>query len=171
MKNKTPSARWSLPSMEDLKLNMPYAFSFNPEAQPRDFNVDCIPKWFTSIIKTVGKLKACTVEMSVEISKLGRLHFHGTLTVHKSWQFYYYDVPMLCKEGSFEIDTIGKIDEWQTYIDKNKTEMMTMMKEFGLPRTIATKTTPKIKEDTKRWVFKEEPLTDDSDSTERSNAL
>lgn len=140
MKNKTPHSRWSLPAMEHAKVDMLYAFSFNPESQPCSWASDKVNKWFTEMIKVFGHLKASTVEMSVELSKLGRLHFHGTIQITSLWKFYYYDVPFLCKEGSFEIDTIKSLDEWQTYVDKNKDEMSKMMKEHSLPRTLATKT-------------------------------
>lgn len=165
MKNKIHASRWSLPAMEHAKVNLLYAFSFNPESQPCSWASDKMNKWFTDMIKVLGHLKACTVEMSIEISKLGRLHFHGTLQISSLWKFYYYDVPFLCKEGSFEIDTIKSIDEWQAYVDKNKDEMSKMMREFSLPRTLATKTI-KIQKTTplKRIVQFEEDTESSTDS-------
>lgn len=159
-KNPHPS-RWNLPSMEHMKANTKYAFSYNPESQPCSYASDRIQKWFTEMIKLFGSLKGCIIDLSVEISKLSRLHFHGTIEVTTLWKFYYYDVPKLMKDGAFEIDTIDKHDEWMAYVNKNKEEMSEMMKAFGLPRTLATKTTKLVKTDTKelKRFFTEEPLT------------
>jgi len=103
----------------------------------------------------------------VEISKLGRLHFHGTIKISTLWKFYYYDVPKLMKDGAFEIDTISKYEEWMAYVDKNKDEMYEMMKSFGLPYTLATE---KVKihsnnKDLKRF-FTEEAITPINSDTE-----
>ena len=158
-KNPHPS-RWTLPAMEHMKINEQYAFSYNPESQPGSYSSDRIPKWWTEQIKLFGCLKASTVEIAVEISKLGRLHFHGTIQISSLWKFYYYDVPKLMGNGSFEIDTISKHDEWMAYVNKNKEEMSEMMESFALPRTLATKRVKiqNTKPDVKRF-FTEEPLT------------
>lgn len=139
MRKQNSHARWSLPAMEHLITNNDYAFSYNPEAQPASWAIDKLPKWWADMAKIFGALKASDVNIAVEISKLGRLHFHGTIKVTSKWKFYYYDVPNLMKDGSFEIDTIKERKDWDTYVDKNKDEMSDMMEAFGLPRTLATK--------------------------------
>jgi len=171
MRKQNSTSRWSLPAMEHAKVNQLYAFSYNPECQPTSWASDRVPKWFTEHIKLFGSLKGSTVELSIELSKLGRLHFHGTILLTSLWKFYYYDVPKLMKDGAFEIDTIKQHDEWMAYVDKNKDEMSEMMEAFGLPRTLATKKV-KIQSTTtelKRF-FTEEALTpinsDTDDSTD-----
>lgn len=161
MRKNSHPARWNLPLMEHMKANTKYALSYNPESQPCSYASDRIQKWYTEMIKLFGSLKGCTIDISVEISKLGRLHFHGTIEVITLWKFYYYDVPKLMKDGAFEIDTIDKYDEWMAYVNKNKDEMSEMMKAFGLPRTLATKNTKLVKTDHKelKRFFTEEPLT------------
>lgn len=169
MRKQNSTSRWSLPAMEHMKTNIKYAFSYNPESQPCSYASDRIQKWYTEMIKLFGSLKGSFIDLSVEISKLGRLHFHGTIEVSTLWKFYYYDVPKLMKDGSFEIDTISKYDEWIAYVDKNKDEMSEMMKAFGLPRTLATKKTKivRMEKEVKRF-FTEEPLTPINSETDDS---
>lgn len=140
----------SLPSMEDAEENLLYSFSYNPQFQPSDYQGN-VNNWWNTQVKLIGKLKGCEVSMTMELSKLGRLHFHGTLTIITLWKFYYNDVPMLMKEGTFEIDTIKSIDDWNAYVDKNKNEMSKFCEAYGLPRTLQTKKTvkPKISPETK----------------------
>lgn len=169
MRKQNHASRWTLPSMEHARKDTLYAFSYNPESQPVSYASDRIQKWWLEMAKLFGSLKGSTVELSVEISKLGRLHFHGTILLSSLWKFYYYDVPVLMKDGAFEIDTIGKHDEWMAYVHKNKEEMSEMMKAFSLPRTLATK---KVKlqnteKELKRF-FTEEPLTPINSDTESS---
>lgn len=176
MRKQNSTSRWSLPSMEHAKVNVEYAFSFNPESQPVSYASDRLQKWWIEMAKLFGSFKGSTVNLSVEISKLGRLHFHGTIKISTLWKFYYYDVPKLMKDGAFEIDTIGKYDEWMAYVNKNKDEMSEMMKAFGLPYSLATE---KVKihsnnKDLKRF-FTEEAITpinsetDDNDTDECSD--
>jgi len=174
MRKQNSASRWTLPSMEHAKTNIKYAFSFNPESQPCSYASDRIQKWWVEQVKLFGSLKGSSIELSVEISKTGRLHFHGVIQLTTLWKFYYYDVPKLMKDGAFEIDTISKHDEWMAYVDKNKDEMSEMMKAFGLPRTLATKMTKIVntEKELKRF-FTEETLTpinsDTDDSTDDSS--
>lgn len=169
MRKQNSTSRWTLPSMEHAQLNIKYAFSYNPESQPCSYASDRIQKWWVEQVKLFGSLKGSSIELSVEVSKFGRLHFHGTIQLTTLWKFYYYDVPKLMKDGAFEIDTISKHDEWMAYVDKNKDEMSEMMKAFGLPRTLATKMIKIIKTETElKRFFTEEPLTpinSDTDDT------
>jgi len=167
MRKQNSTSRWTLPAMEHAKSNIDYAFSYNPESQPVSYASDRLQKWWIEMAKLFGSLKGCTVNLSVEISKLGRLHFHGTIKISTLWKFYYYDVPKLMKDGAFEIDTISKYEEWMAYVDKNKDEMYEMMKSFGLPYTLATE---KVKihsnnKDLKRF-FTEEAITPINSDTE-----
>lgn len=175
MRKQNSTSRWTLPSMEHAKIDTEYAFSFNPESQPVSYASDRLQKWWIEMAKLFGSFKGSTVKLSVEISKLGRLHFHGTIKISTLWKFYYYDVPKLMKDGAFEIDTIGKYDEWMAYVDKNKNEMSEMMKAFGLPYSLATE---KVKihsnnKDLKRF-FTEEAITpinsETDDESEASEA-
>jgi len=169
MRKQNSTSRWTLPSMEHAKKDLTYSFSYNPESQPVSYASDRIQKWWLEMAKLFGTLKGSTVELSVEISKLGRLHFHGTILFTTLWKFYYYDVPRLMKDGSFEIDTIGKHDEWMAYVNKNKDEMSEMMEAFGLPRTLATRRTKvqNTEKELKRF-FTEEPLTPNNSDTDDS---
>lgn len=173
-KKKIHSSRWDLPSMEHMKTNIDYAFSFNPESQPVSYASDRLQKWWLEMAKLFGSLKGCTVNIQVEISKLGRLHFHGTIKISTLWKFYYYDVPKIMKDGAFEIDTIDKHDEWMAYVNKNKDEMCKMMEAFSLPYQLATE---RVKihsnnKDLKRF-FTEElitPYQSDNETDEDSEA-
>lgn len=175
MRKENSASRWSLPAMEHAKKDIDYAFSFNPESQPVSYASDRLQKWWIEMAKLFGSFKGSTVKLQVEISKLGRLHFHGTLKISTLWKFYYYDVPKLMKDGAFEIDTISKVDEWTAYVNKNKDEMSEMMKAFGLPYSLATE---KVKvhsnnKDLKRFFCEEAitPIHSDTDTSEDSDAL
>jgi len=177
MRKQNSTSRWTLPAMEHMKTNVDYAFSYNPESQPCSYASDKLQKWWIEMAKTFGNLKGCTVNLKVEISKLGRLHFHGTIKVSTLWKFYYYDIPYIMKDSSFEIDTINKYDEWMAYVDKNKNEMSTMMESFGLPYSLATERV-KIHSNNKelKRFFTEEALTpinsdNEDDTSEDSDAL
>lgn len=170
MRKQNSTSRWQLPAMEHMKIDTDYAFSYNPESQPVSYASDRIQKWWIEMAKLFGSLKGCTINIKVEISKLGRLHFHGTIKISTLWKFYYYDVPHIMKEGSFEIDTIKKYDEWMAYVDKNKEEMCKMMEAFGLPYSLATE---RVKihtknKDLKRF-FTEELITPINSETEDSS--
>lgn len=170
MRKENSASRWSLPAMEHCKKDIDYAFSFNPESQPVSYASDRLQKWWIEMAKLFGSFKGSTVKLQVEISKLGRLHFHGTLKISTLWKFYYYDVPKLMKDGAFEIDTISKVDEWTAYVNKNKDEMSEMMKAFGLPYSLATE---KVKvhsnnKDLKRFFCEEAitPINSETDETD-----
>lgn len=133
--------------MELLQPGTTYTFTLNPESQPALYQTNKIQKWYCDIIKDMSKLKACIYELNLEISKLGRLHYHGWIRITTPWRFYLEDIPYLCTVGSFEIDTISDMDEWQRYMDKNKIEMLQMCNAHNIPLTINAQKIANIKTD------------------------
>lgn len=57
---------------------------------------------------------------NIEISKKGRLHFHGVLNILDEVLFYLYSIPRLQSAGSYEIDTIEDIVKWKEYCEKQE---------------------------------------------------
>ena len=133
------NCRWKCLPMESLQQGELYTFSLNPESQPAMYQENKIQKWYSGIVKDLSKIKHAEYHLKLEMSRLGRLHYHGTIRVTCVWKFYLEDIAKLCAIGSFEIDGIDSMDEWQRYMDKNEIQMREMCNAHGIPLTIDAK--------------------------------
>lgn len=142
MKKKYASinnSKWKCLPMESLQQGTIYTFSLNPESQPAMYAENRIQKWYAGIVKDLSKIKHAEYHLKLEMSRLGRLHYHGTIRITTVWKFYLEDIAKLCAIGSFEIDGIDNMDEWQRYMDKNEVQMKEMCLAHGIPLTIDAK--------------------------------
>lgn len=119
---------------EDIVIKNRYSFSFNPEEQPkpqRFYNVtlNCFESWSQKVYEVFASLRFAEVETFMEISKGGRLHFHGYIKVNDIPSFYFYEIPKLKHYGTFEIDIINDPMLWDLYIKKQKSFMSKFCKK------------------------------------------
>lgn len=114
---------------EDLILNKEYAFSYNPKEQ---LGITCIKythhkrfintyhDWVNNMHKLFKKLQGCNICVVLEVSQLGRLHFHGYIRVKNKFLFYVKDIPYLMSLGTIAIVPINEPDEWKKYLCKQE---------------------------------------------------
>lgn len=108
------------PSPEDVDTKQLYSFNFNPIKQPK---VGQLGSYLNKIWDEIDGCINCTVQMVPELSRLGRLHFHGIVSIDKIMQFYLSDIHKLMKEGTVYIDTIDDLGLWNEYMFKQRTLM------------------------------------------------
>lgn len=113
---------------EQVIPDMNYAFSYNPEEQPtpqRFYNItlNCFESWSQKIYEIFATLRYCEIETYMEISKNGRLHFHGYIRISDIPKFFFYDIKKLRHHGTYEIDEINDEDTWIDYCVKQREYM------------------------------------------------
>lgn len=107
---------------EDVQEGKLYAFSFNP-----------MDKWQYDHVKGQFRLRTksflddaqrlfffagASTRTWVEVSKKGRLHYHGVILIHDKSLFYVYDLTGLEKSGALCIKEIDNEDKWYEYCQK-----------------------------------------------------
>jgi len=110
---------------EECVIKQKYSFSYNPDTQPtiqRFYNITlkCFEDWSQQIYDVFTTLRYSTVQTYMEMSKAGRLHFHGYIVINDIANFYFYDLKKLKHYGTFEIDFITDPLIWDLYIKKQK---------------------------------------------------
>lgn len=105
-----------IPKPEDLRGDVSYAFSINPESQ---FFGDV--KRVTRVINVMRRtLNSDTISYRIypEVSRTGRIHFHGYLRIWDTGRFYVYLVPELLKIATITLEEIFNDEIWEDYIIK-----------------------------------------------------
>lgn len=140
------------PPPEEMKVNLGYAFTYNPEVQPLSpkFTLDLIT-WHNGMDNIFKDLKHCTVKLILEISSGTRWHYHGWITIKDIMKFFIYDLPVLRENGSYEIDHLNDTEVWRKYCLKQEDLMKDICIEYGIPYTY---------ENTKPMKVKVKPLND-----------
>lgn len=121
----------SLPHPEDLKWGVVYAMNWNPKNQPEAIGITARERWNQMYLYMKGILITCTagaIEGFLEVSSLGRIHFHGKLIISdpdKIAQFYLDDVLRLTAAGTVVIKETwvpdkadSKYASWDAYCSK-----------------------------------------------------
>lgn len=113
------------PSPEDIAVGVKYSFTYNLNdlyslAQGLNLQHAKVVNFFDMVNEIVCAVKGCGITMYPEVSKRGRVHFHGYITVTDKMLFYMHDVNHLALHGNFEVDTIGDPLIWDLYINKNR---------------------------------------------------
>lgn len=115
--------QYSCIDVEDIVPETPYTFTFNPNDQ-RQFWEDQyrFKNFMTQLKKDFYFLKeVCRIKGFVEISKGGRLHFHGCIRfkeVLDIFSFFLNKVHTLQRYGTYEIDTLQDSTKWNEYVAK-----------------------------------------------------
>lgn len=126
--NRNPKYAHRTVKPENMILNTNYAFSLNPQQQPEIVNfykvkLNTYKDWSNQIYDKFRTMRYCKISTYLEISKLGRFHFHGTIKIHDKIKFVLYDLKRLMDIGTLEIDTIEDEMKWHLYCTKLKYEM------------------------------------------------
>lgn len=109
-----------------VEIGMKYAFSFNPIQQPPNTYSETLTQyneWNKLQHKFFSELKYCKFALYLDMSSLGRLHYHGYIIINDICNFFFKDIPNIGKHGSYEIDFIKDHVIWETYVMKSKTKM------------------------------------------------
>lgn len=108
--------------VEKVCYGQNYTFNYNPEDSRQYWNQDDRVMKFYKYHKqfVFGNLN-CYFLLRMEISKLGRLHYHGIIRWDNKeilYKFLVENVHQLTLNGTFEIDTIADPKEWDRYMSK-----------------------------------------------------
>lgn len=127
---KNPTNK-NLPDPEKIVIyDQIYALTVSPP--PDD---DTFPSQLQDHFRVIEKwLKECKWQLVPEISKTGRLHYHGTVqftTPFSIYTFYRYQ-----PEWHFELDTIAHPDVWVSYCTKSQLWMKPQCERHAVPYMI-----------------------------------
>lgn len=108
---------WICPPPEKINAGEVYTFNYNPGYQPEMVGCKVLLTSYTDFFKrvqdTIDKCYNIKIDMYPEMSKAGRLHFHGYCSFLKTENiipFYSRDLKVLNANSQGEIDTIQRID-------------------------------------------------------------
>lgn len=111
-------------SPELIEVGTQYSFNFSP-SDDRQFwnNVDRIGSLKTYFTTFILKRSSMHIDAYMEISRNGRLHFHGTCKFLKQEhiiEFFVDHLHYIQNNGIIEIDTISDLDKWLVYCRKSQ---------------------------------------------------
>lgn len=126
---------------EDIIEDIKYAFTFNPSDKYQHFRSASRLLNCNKDLSLIFIHKCYEYELIPEISKSGRFHLHGFITITDKNEFYIHALPYLLDKGTLAIvdlkDPLPKkdlqFDSWESYLSKQHEfhkyyEIMTMMK-------------------------------------------
>lgn len=122
-----------------------YSFTVNPNDANQNWT-NRLNRFTTVIKKTIRNLDfilSAEYELYPEISKTGRIHYHGYITILDPMEFLLYDIRQLDKWSKYEIDTLTDNDVWPRYIKKDKETVQRYCKSKQLPYKLTNKQGPK----------------------------
>lgn len=111
-------------SPEMIQANVQYTLTLSPDDDRQFWSVDDRPnavrKYYTHILQTLEAI--CDIDMQIECSRTGRLHYHGIIMFHSQksiTNFFVYHIHRLLLTMQIEIDTIESKEKWNDYINKS----------------------------------------------------
>lgn len=133
----------SNPAPEDMRTNVLYSFSFSPKDQPSKtnglgFRENHYKNYHAAMEKLFTSCKNAEIEVVHELSRNSRFHFHGWILLKDIMRFFTRDRHALVLEGTFEIDTIDNLEEWEKYVYKQKHLMEPFCNEHRIAYVIRT---------------------------------
>lgn len=126
MSHKREYTKVDIVSPEKVQLNVLYTFNLSPSDdhqfynKPDDGRVKSMIRWFTTYVVS---LFTARVDVYMEISRSGRLHFHGTIefrNLNEIREFYLHAIHDIVKHSHLEIDTIVDPFIWHNYCIKSQ---------------------------------------------------
>lgn len=121
----------SIKAPEEIKKETPYTLSVNPDDDHQywhsDERIKNSVRWMQ---QTINLIKAKII-LHMEISRNGRLHYHGTITFANEkdiQRFYVLSLHSLLNKSTIEIDDISDSSCWDTYCTKSKHIIDVMVK-------------------------------------------
>lgn len=135
-------SRNTAPALEDFKLNTGYAFTLNPCDRFQYWEIE------DRMIRVIRKVRNflnrdyIMYKIYPEISKGGRIHFHGYIWCNDALKLYRDAIHELGEFSTYEIDTISNEDIWEDYITKQCAiiKFQYLFKPYGLLTSVVYKT-------------------------------
>lgn len=109
--------KYGCPEPEYIKEGQDYSFTMNPLIQYFDDPIRRL-KVFIETKKFLSKFTCIQGVLYNEVSRNGRLHFHGTINIKSSYEFFVYCVPQLQAYCTYEIDELNHPEIWYKYCIK-----------------------------------------------------
>lgn len=123
-------AQYTAPKAEDIVLNKNYAFTINPEHQCDTLSISVteinlyiqnrISAHYRYVKKQLFNLKGSAYKLYLEISPLGRIHWHGYIQIGSIKTWLERDILILKQIGSFCIKEITDEKVWLEYCTKQQ---------------------------------------------------
>lgn len=115
---------------EEVVLGTEYAFTLNPVAQPQIGKLNSFKEWY-DLFEHVFRdcCIASEYRLYIEISPMGRFHFHGKIKIINIMNFYIYDVKTLTNDSTCVIKVMEDPDEWETYYLKQQQFMQDYLRK------------------------------------------
>lgn len=118
--------KWQFVKYEDcIESEQLYAITLNPEDSHQYWNSDNRIIEFNKYHKNYlqkhllrGNNNVFHMELRLEVSPQGRLHYHGILQIYRKLDFYIYVLHKLQMIYMYEIDTIKDLKVWGEYMSK-----------------------------------------------------
>lgn len=119
--------------------NITYSLTINPEKQ--FFNLNVRERTIKEVTYFINKIRPliephANFTLYPEISKKGRFHYHGTITIHSVYGFHAYTLPRINNICMFEIDVINDDEAWTTYCTKDTPIIKKYFNRLRLPYPI-----------------------------------
>lgn len=111
------------PSPEEVKVDIEYAITINPSDTYQYFSSHDRIKEFTDFWQVYINTMACEIKLCLEVSKMGRLHWHGIIKFHTQKNintFYVSNIHALSLRCMHIIKPIASKADWDVYISKSK---------------------------------------------------
>lgn len=104
---------------EEVFLGEEYAITINPSIQPCIGKCNSFKEWY-NIFEHVFRdvCVASKFKLYVEISAMGRFHFHGTIIITNIMNFYMFDVKTLTQDKTCVIKNMD--EAWEDYYLKQQ---------------------------------------------------
>lgn len=144
MNRKTyTKAKYTCIKPEDVVEGTEYTFSFNPEEQPLfqrfySMTLNNLKDWSQQQDNVFRSLKYCKINVVMEISSGGRLHYHGYITITDTVNFFLKTIKHLKHYGTYEIDVITDPDKWSAYVYKMDKKMKSFCQNHSMIYNINT---------------------------------
>lgn len=139
---------------EDIIVDIKYTFSINPDDDHQYWLDDDRINKSRDIMQSYINSIDADIVLQMEVSRLGRLHYHGTIEFdhHKQvLKFFCISLRNLLNKTTIEIDNIVDLSEWHEYCQKGS--------HFELPHIITNKAQlERYKQLVKRIYLKQHPI-------------
>lgn len=127
---------------EDVVEGKEYAFTYSPELQPLrqngGFKLQAIANYAMDTFSVFAKCRNCAIRAVHEISRKGRLHYHGYIRIYNVVAFYFNDLKKLSESGTLEIDHINDEYIWLRYVYKQHNLMRPWIEDQGVNYQVDT---------------------------------
>lgn len=121
-----------------------YTLTLNPDDSHQFMGkIDRFRKCIKKVLTKLSFIHHAHYTLTPEISKKGRIHFHGKLTVLHPVDFQLYDVISMMKWSIFEIDDLTHPTVWEAYVKKDLKLIRPYLHQKGIKYKITNSYTPK----------------------------